>query len=123
MSKHQNQSISGTIQNFTDVGLDLESSLKEIIDNSVNNTPSDKMSYLLYIAKKLHNSVQGISHDDISLLYSMHNFTSHDVNEFILIISSFCMFNRYVDGLGIDHALNDEVYYTMGQKIVEHGYL
>jgi hypothetical protein len=96
---------------------------KEIIDNSVNNTPSDKMSYLLYIAKKLHNSVQGISHDDISLLYSMHNFTSHDVNEFILIISSFCMFNRYVDGLGTDHALNDEVYYTMGQKIVEHGYL
>lgn len=35
MSRRQNQSISGTIQNLTDEGFDLESSLKEITDNSI----------------------------------------------------------------------------------------
>jgi hypothetical protein len=35
MSKRQNQSISGTIQNLTDEGFDLESSFKEITDNSI----------------------------------------------------------------------------------------
>lgn len=55
MSKHQNQSISGTIQNFTDVGLDLESSLKEIIDNSIGANATnirfflDPQKLILYI--------------------------------------------------------------------------
>jgi AhpD family alkylhydroperoxidase len=98
---------------------------KEIIDNvkANTNTQTDKMTYILHIAKKLHNSVQGISHDDISLLYSTYHFTSHDINDFILIVSSFCMFNRYVDGLGTAHELTDEIYYSTGKKIAEHGYL
>ena len=96
---------------------------KEIIDNVKGDAPTDKMTSMLCIAKKLHTSVQGVSHDDISLLCSLHHFTSQDINDFILIVSSFCMFNRYVDGLGTAHALTDEVYCSMGKKIAEHGYL
>ena len=96
---------------------------KEIIDNVKGNTHTDKMNSILHIAKKLHNSVQGVLQDDISLLCSMCHFTSQDINDFILIVSSFCMFNRYVDGLGTAHALTDEIYYSMGKKIAEHGYL
>ncbi len=97
---------------------------KEIIDNVKGDAHhTDKMTSMLCIAKKLHTSVQGVSHDDISLLCSLHHFTSQDINDFILIVSSFCMFNRYVDGLGTAHALTDEVYCSMGKKIAEHGYL
>lgn len=97
---------------------------KEIIENSnIENHPSDKISYILFVAKKLHNSVQGVEQCDISLLYTNYHFTSQDINDLILIISSFCMFNRYVDGLGTFHALNDDAYYSMGNKIAEHGYL
>ena len=96
---------------------------KEMIEDSNIVTPSDKISYILFVAKKLHNSVQGISQDDISLLYTNYHFTSQDINDLILIVSSFCMFNRYVDGLGTTHTLDDEMYYSMGKKIAEHGYL
>lgn len=96
---------------------------KEIIDNIENNTQTDKLTYILYVAKKLHNSVQGISQDDISLLYTNYHFTSEDVNDLILIISSFCMFNRYVDGLGTNHSQDNDTYITMGKKIAEHGYI
>jgi AhpD family alkylhydroperoxidase len=102
---------------------------KEIIENSnidnqsSDNQPSDKISYILFVAKKLHNSVQGVEQRDISLLYTNYHFTSQDINDLILIISSFCMFNRYVDGLGTFHTLNDDAYYSMGNKIAEHGYL
>jgi len=100
---------------------------KEIIDdiegNTDTHTHTDKMTSMLHIAKKLHNSVQGVLQDDISLLSSTYHFTSQDIHDFILIVSSFCMFNRYVDGLGTAHALTDEVYYGTGKKIAEHGYL
>jgi hypothetical protein len=33
------------------------------------------------------------------------------------------MFNRYVDGLGTIHTLDDEMYCGMGKKIAENGYL
>lgn len=84
---------------------------------------TDKLTYILYVAKKLHNSVQGISQDDISLLYTNYHFTSEDVNDLILIISSFCMFNRYVDGLGTNHSQDNDMYIIMGKKIAEHGYI
>jgi alkylhydroperoxidase family enzyme len=84
---------------------------------------TDKLTYILYVAKKLHNSVQGISQDDISLLYTNYHFTSEDVNDLILIISSFCMFNRYVDGLGTNHSQDNDTYIIMGKKIAEHGYI
>lgn len=84
---------------------------------------TDKLTYILYLAKKLHNSVQGISQDDISLLYTNYHFTSEDVNDLILIISSFCMFNRYVDGLGTNHSQDNDTYIIMGKKIAEHGYI
>ena len=96
---------------------------KEIIDNTKGDAPTDKMTSMLHVAKKLHNSVQGVLQDDISLLSITCHFTSHDIHDFILIVSSFCMFNRYVDGLGTAHALTDEVYYSTGEKIAEHGYL
>ena len=96
---------------------------KELISNIESNTPYDKITYILSIAKKLHNSVQGVEQHDISLFYSMYNFTSQDINDFILIVSSFCMFNRYVDGLGTIHNLDNETYYLMGKKISENGYL
>jgi len=96
---------------------------KEMIEDSNIVKPSDKLSYILFVAKKLHNSVQGIEQDDISVLYTKYHFTSQDINDFILIVSSFCMFNRYVDGLGTIHTLDDEMYCVMGKKIAENGYL
>jgi hypothetical protein len=49
--------------------------------------------------------------------------TDREIHDTVLIAATFCMFNRYVDGLGTAHALTDEIYYSTGKKIAEHGYL
>ena len=90
--------------------------------NNDNNDNNDKIETLLYIAKKLHASPQGIKQEDINLL-KVFDFTPDDINDLILIISSFCMFNRYVDGLGTFYSLDDEMYNTMGEKIACNGYI
>lgn len=83
---------------------------------------SSKIETLLYIAKKLHACPQGVKQEDIDLLFTF-NFTPDDINDLILIISSFCMFNRYVDGLGTFHALDDDMYNNMAEKIAINGYI
>lgn len=90
-----------------------------IINNLVLN--DDKMNAMLKITKKLHESPQGLKQNDIDSL-AIFNFTPNDINDLILIISSFCMFNRYVDGLGTTHAL-DEMYNQMGEQIAKNGYI
>jgi uncharacterized peroxidase-related enzyme len=87
-----------------------------------NDDKGEKMIILLRIAKKLHESPQGVKQEDIDSLKTFE-FTSNDINELILIISSFCMFNRYVDGLGTSNSLNDEMYSAMGEKIANNGYI
>jgi alkylhydroperoxidase family enzyme len=96
---------------------------KEIITKIENENFScdSKIERLLHITKKLHACPQGLSQEDINLLYNF-DFTSNDINDLILIISSFCMFNRYVDGLGTSNSLNDEMYSVMGEKIAINGY-
>lgn len=111
-----------------------------------NFSPKNKIEILLYISKKLQACPQGLIQKDINLLISF-NFTPNDINDLILIISSFCMFNRYVDGLGTFnlaevqnssgtfnlaeeqsssdtvHSLNDDMFNIMAEKIANNGYI
>ena len=91
-----------------------------IINESTIN--DDKMNTLLKIAKKLHESPQGLKKDDIDSLAAF-NFTPSDINDLILIISAFCMFNRYVDGMGTTCPPNDEIYIKMGEQMAINGYI
>jgi alkylhydroperoxidase family enzyme len=49
--------------------------------------------------------------------------TDLEIHDTVLIAAAFCMYNRYVDGLGTS-APDDPAHYTAGAQIlVEHGYL
>ena len=48
--------------------------------------------------------------------------TDVEVHDTVLIAAAFCMFNRYVDGLGTLAPPTREDYAPMGQQIVEFGY-
>jgi uncharacterized peroxidase-related enzyme len=48
--------------------------------------------------------------------------TDQEIHDTVLIAAAFCMFNRYVDGLGARTA-SDELYAEIGAHIAEHGYL
>jgi hypothetical protein len=48
--------------------------------------------------------------------------TDKEIHDTVLIAAAFCMYNRYVDGLGTWAPIEKEAYVGMGQKIARHGY-
>ena len=48
--------------------------------------------------------------------------TDVEIHDTVLIAAAFCMFNRYVDGLGTIAPPTRADYEPMGHQIVEHGY-
>jgi uncharacterized peroxidase-related enzyme len=49
--------------------------------------------------------------------------TDVEIHDTVLIAAAFCMYNRYVDGLGTLVAQNPEFYAMSAQMIVESGYV
>lgn len=47
--------------------------------------------------------------------------SEEDVHDAVLIAAAFCMYNRYVDGLGTTPAETDE-YPDMGKRLAKKGY-
>jgi hypothetical protein len=45
-----------------------------------------------------------------------------EIHDTVLIAAAFCMFNRYVDGLGTFAPPGTEPYAGMAEQIVAHGY-
>lgn len=44
------------------------------------------------------------------------------IHDTVLIAAAFCMFNRYVDGLGTATPPDDSMYNMMGQHLEQQGY-
>jgi hypothetical protein len=45
-----------------------------------------------------------------------------EIHDTVLIAAAFCMFNRYVDGLGTWQPRDPEMYAQMGKHLAEEGY-
>ncbi len=48
--------------------------------------------------------------------------TDLEIHDTVLIAASFCMYNRYVDGLGTLQPQNPEMYAQMGKRLADQGY-
>lgn len=48
--------------------------------------------------------------------------TDLDIHDTVLIAAAFCMYNRYVDGLGTWQPRDSAMYVEMGKRMAEHGY-
>ena len=51
-----------------------------------------------------------------------HGAADVDIHDTVLIAAAFCMYNRYVDGLGTWQPRNSEMYAQMGRRMAEKGY-
>jgi uncharacterized peroxidase-related enzyme len=49
--------------------------------------------------------------------------TDLEIHDTVLIAAAFCMFNRYVDGLGTALPKDPSVYVQRARRIAEHGYV
>ena len=83
---------------------------------------SDKLRALLHIATKVQQGGLNVPPDVVEAARAegATDVGSHDT---VLIAAAFCMYNRYVDGLGTWAPADRSDYAEAGQMIVENGYL
>ncbi|SMO80716.1 carboxymuconolactone decarboxylase family protein [Fodinibius sediminis] len=83
---------------------------------------SPKLRSLLGIAKKVHKSGREVTGDDIQQAKEA-GASDQEIHDTVLIAAAFCMYNRYVDGLGTWAPEKDEAYDEMGKMMAHEGYL
>ncbi len=81
---------------------------------------TEKMKYLLKIASKVQKSGKAVRQEDVDLA-KRRGATDQDIHDTVLIAAAFCMYNRYVDGLGTVPA-KKEKYSEMGRRLATKGY-
>jgi uncharacterized peroxidase-related enzyme len=83
---------------------------------------SDKLKALLAIAGKVQQDGKLVTAADVEAARSQ-GATDLEIHDTVLIAAAFCMFNRYVDGLGTWQPSNPEMYAQMGRHLADEGYL
>jgi uncharacterized peroxidase-related enzyme len=82
---------------------------------------SPKLKALLAIAGKVQQDGKRVGADDIARAKEQ-GATDIEIHDTVLIAAAFCMYNRYVDGLGTWQPRDETMYTEMGKHLAEHGY-
>lgn len=82
---------------------------------------SEKMKALLQIAGKVQKSGKEVKPEDIESAKNK-GASDEDIHDTVLIAAAFCMYNRYVDGLGTRLPETKEEYKPMGDRLARKGY-
>ncbi|WP_428329759.1 carboxymuconolactone decarboxylase family protein [Mucilaginibacter sp.] len=97
-------------------------SLIDDIKAGLPKTPvSDKLRELLHIAHQVQRGGKNVTDEDIAAAKDQ-GATDNEIHDTVLIAASFCMFNRYVDGLGTWAPGPNEAYTEMGERMAHVGY-
>ncbi|MBA4057123.1 MAG: carboxymuconolactone decarboxylase [Marivirga sp.] len=83
---------------------------------------SEKLKALLSIAASVQKGGKHVSPDQIEKARS-HGATDREIHDTVLIAAAFCMFNRYVDGLGTWAPQDRNIYVERGKRRAEEGYI
>lgn len=86
-----------------------------------NTTVSDKLRALLHIAQQVQQNGKNVTENDIEAA-RQHGVTDIEIHDTVLIAAAFCMYNRYVDGLGTWAPVPNEAYAEMGERMAHVGY-
>jgi uncharacterized peroxidase-related enzyme len=83
---------------------------------------SDKMKALLSIAASMQKSGKHVTSEQIEHAKNV-GATDKEIHDTVLIAAAFCMFNRYVDGLGTWAPKDLQFYVNRAPMRAEEGYL
>lgn len=83
---------------------------------------SAKLKSLLRIAGKVQRGGREVTSADVAAAREA-GATDIEIHDAVLIAAAFCMYNRYVDGLGTIAPTDPEAYAQGAEMIVSNGYL
>jgi uncharacterized peroxidase-related enzyme len=83
---------------------------------------SPKMKALLTIAGKVQQDGKNVTPADVQCARE-EGATDLEIHDTVLIAAAFCMYNRYVDGLGTDQPEDEAFYRERGPRVARDGYV
>jgi len=96
--------------------------IMEAVKEDVDTAPiSDKMKSLLKIAGTVQADARKVSSAQIDEARG-HGANDNDIHDTVLIAATFCMYNKYVDGLATAEWGSQEVYDERAKLTAEGGY-
>ncbi|MDR8394002.1 peroxidase-related enzyme [Aliifodinibius sp. S!AR15-10] len=96
--------------------------VKQVQEDFRSAPISDKMKALLHIAAQVQKGGTHVTDQDISAAKEK-GATDKEIHDTVLIAAAFCMYNRYVDGLGTFAPDDEEAYEEHGKVLATEGYL
>jgi uncharacterized peroxidase-related enzyme len=98
-----------------------EAIVRSVVSDPEQAAISDKMKALLAIAAHVQQGGRSVTADDIARARS-EGATDVEIHDAVLIAAAFCMYNRYVDGLGALTPTDPDAYRASAAIVAEHGY-
>lgn len=98
-----------------------KSIVAQVKENHHTAPISDKMKALLDIAAAVRVSGKRVTKAMVENA-KLQGASDIEIHDTVLIAALFCMYNRYVDGLGTDLPADASYYQTLADRLVHHGY-
>jgi uncharacterized peroxidase-related enzyme len=83
---------------------------------------SEKLRALLAIAAKVQENGRQVTERDVARARA-EGATDREIHDTVLIAALFCLYNRYVDGMGAVTPTDPDFYRGLAERIVHRGYL
>lgn len=96
--------------------------IEQIKNNVAQTAISAKLKALLHIAAKVQQSGKAVLAQDIESA-KQQGASDMEIHDTVLIAAAFCMFNRYVDGLGTEAPTEKQFYIDRAARRATEGYI
>jgi len=96
--------------------------LDDIKAGLVKTPVSPKMRALLNLAHKVQQGGKQVTRHEIDTAKN-EGATDLEIHDTVLIAAAFCMYNRYVDGMGTWAPEPNEAYKEVGERLAKVGYV
>jgi uncharacterized peroxidase-related enzyme len=97
---------------------DKKDTVDDVLKDMHRSNVSDKLKALLHIAGKVQVLGKEVTPEDIEAARNL-GANDREIHDTVLIAASFCMFNRYVDGLNSLTPTDPAEYEAMGERMAK----
>jgi len=99
-----------------------EALVKQVKTDFMQADISPKLKALLAIAGKVQQDGKLVTAADVEATRA-EGATDLEIHDTVLIAAAFCMYNRYVDGLGTVQPDDEALYRERGKRVARDGYV
>lgn len=92
--------------------------VRQVLENYLTAPISERMKALLAVAESVQSGGKFVTPDQVERARHL-GASDLEIHDTVLIAAAFCMFNRYVDGLGTFAPDDPEMYRERARKIAE----